>query len=298
MKIRNWIECSLNIVWKILKIGVCLVLCWVGAQVFLFSSYSIPSDSMDPTLLPGDRILVNKTYMGARLFNLKAAFEHEPFKIYRTWGWGKLKTGDVAVFNYPYPQTRDRIGFDIMAYYVKRCIGTPGDSLEIVKGYYKINGKILIDLPTPVRRQQDSLHYVFCFGEKKIQGVSTKAFPKKKKIGWSIVNFGPLYIPKKGDILLLNERHFLIYSKLIEWEQRKKLVWTNGAAYLDGKKITHYHFKKNYYFMSGDNVFNSVDARYWGLIPEEFIAGKVTTIWKSVHPYTGEMRWERIGGVR
>lgn len=297
-KIKNWIECGVNIVWKTFVIGICIFLCWLGAQIFLFSSYSIPSESMDPTLLPGDRILVNKTCMGARLFDLRPAFEHRPFKIYRTWGWNKLKTGDVAVFNYPYPQTRDSIGFDIMAYYVKRCIGTPGDSLEIVKGYYKINGNILIDLPTAIRHKHDSLHHVFCFGEKKIEGVSIKAFPKKKRIGWSIVNFGPLYIPKKGDVMLINERHFLLYKNLIEWEQGKKLVWKEGKAYLDGKEVITYHFRSNYYFMGGDNVFNSVDARYWGLLPEEFIAGKVVGIWKSVDPYTGKMRWERIGSIQ
>lgn len=298
MKIKNWIECGINIVWKIFVIGICIFLCWLGAQIFLFSSYNIPSDSMQPTLQPGDRILVNKTCMGARLFDLRPAFEHRPFKIYRTWGWNKLKTGDVAVFNYPYPQTRDSIGFDIMTYYVKRCIGTPGDSLEIVKGYYKINGKKWIDMPVSVRRKQDSLHYVFCYGERKIHGVSTKAFPKKKKIGWSILDFGPLYIPKKGDILFLNERHYLLYRRLIEWEQGKKLIWENGSAYLDGKRIAYYHFKKNYYFMGGDNVFSSVDSRYWGLVPEEFIAGKATLIWKSIEPYSEKMRWERIGKIR
>lgn len=52
MKIKNWIECGVNIVWKTFVIGICIFLCWLGAQIFIFSSYSIPSDSMDPTLLP------------------------------------------------------------------------------------------------------------------------------------------------------------------------------------------------------------------------------------------------------
>lgn len=298
MKIKNWIERGIDIAWYVMVVGLCLAVCRTGMQVFLFSSYHIPSDSMSPTLLPGDYIVVDKTYMGARLFDLEDAFAHRPLDIRRTWGRGKLKAGDVAVFNYPYPQTRDSIGFDVMTYYVKRCIGTPGDSVEIAEGHYMLNGKRMGVFPKPVRHLQDSLHEVFSIGAKKIEGVSAKAFPKKRQVGWSIVGFGPMYVPKKGDIMVLNERHYLLYRRLIEWEQGKKLEWADGAAFMEGKKLAAYHFRKSYYFMGGDNVFNSVDSRYWGLVPEEFVAGKVAAIWKSVDPYSGKMRWGRIGGVR
>ena len=282
---------------NILLWGVACIIIWIVLQVFVFSSYHIPSDSMEPTLSSGDYIWVDKTYMGARLFDLNAAAEHRPFSVHRTWGRSRLKVGDVAVFNYPYPQTRDSVGFDLMKYYVKRCMGTPGDSLEIVEGYYKINGTFLTGLPTYAKQKQDSLHHVFCWGEKKIKGVSIKAFPKKKEFGWTIVDFGPLYIPQKGDVLPIDRRHFLLYKTLIEWEQGKKLEWKDGIAYLDGKMLPAYHFKHGYYFMGGDNVFNSVDSRYWGLVPDDFIAGKVCGIWKSKDPFTGNIRWNRIGFV-
>ena len=51
-------------------------------QIFIFSSYYIPSESMTPTLIPGDYVLVNKLAYGARLFNLNAAAEKSPFTMY------------------------------------------------------------------------------------------------------------------------------------------------------------------------------------------------------------------------
>lgn len=294
---KLWLERAIDFVWRMVLVGLGIGICWLVMLVFFFSSYRIPSDSMSPVLMPGDRIWVDKTCWGARLFNLNAAAGHKPFKMFRMWGWNKIKVGDVAVFNYPYPQTRDSIGFDLMTYYVKRCMGTPGDTVEIVEGYYRINGDTSLKLPETLIQAHDSLHYVFTQGEKKIEGVSIKAFPKKKEIGWTIVNFGPVYVPQKGDVVELNEKHFLLYRKLLEWEQGKKLVWQDGRACMDGKFLYFYQFQHDYYFMCGDNVFNSVDARYWGLLPDDFIAGKVVGIWKSIDPYTEQMRWNRIGFI-
>ena len=55
-----------------------------------------------------------------------------------------------------------------------------------------------------------------------------------------------------------------------------------------------YHFQENYYFMAGDNVFDSVDSRYWGLLPESYIAGKAVRIWQSKNRFTGDMNWDRV----
>ena len=102
---NKWIERIIDGVWKAFLATLVVVAVWALTKVFLLASYSIPTDSMEPTLTPGDYILVDKTYMGARLFSLNAAFEQRPFTMHRMWGRHRLQVGDVAVFNYPYPQT-------------------------------------------------------------------------------------------------------------------------------------------------------------------------------------------------
>lgn len=87
---------------------------------------------------------------------------------------------------------------------------------------------------------------------------------------------------------------FVLYKKLIEWEQGGKLEYRDSLVVLDGKPIKAYRFQKNYYFMGGDNGMNSQDSRYWGMLPEEYIVGKAALIWKSIDPNTGKFRWDRF----
>lgn len=70
------------------------------------ASFKIPSDSMEPALLAGDNILVNKCVMGGRLFNIWDALEDKEINISRLPGLGKIKRNDVVVFNFPYLEQR------------------------------------------------------------------------------------------------------------------------------------------------------------------------------------------------
>jgi signal peptidase I len=66
---------------------------------------------------------------------------------------------------------------------------------------------------------------------------------------------------------------------------------------MDGKPITEYKFKQNYYFMMGDNRHNSADSRYWGFVPEDHVVGKAVLVWMSMDPMGGvgsKIRWNRI----
>ena len=109
-------------------------------QTTTFATFRVPTDSMQPTLLPGDNILVNKSIMGARIFDIWEAAEEKEVEIHRLPGFGKVKRNDVLVFHYPYPHRNDSISMDMLLYYVKRCIALPGDTVEIRKGSYWING--------------------------------------------------------------------------------------------------------------------------------------------------------------
>lgn len=291
MKDSRWIDRIANFILIVAGvIGVRILL-----QIFVFSSYYIPSESMEPTLVPGDYVLVNKMAYGARLFNLNAAAEGLPFTVHRTWGYSPIKRNDIIVFNNPYPNTRKRMEFDLMKYYVKRCVALPGDSFEIKKGHYRVRGW-QEDLGNV--DEQDKVWYISTYGKRKISGLSMHAHPKWQIIGWSILEYGPLYIPQKGDVLPMNVRHYWIYRQLVEWESRKSLILKEDSTiWLNNKPIREYTFKHDYYFMAGDNVANSDDSRYWGLVPDDFIAGKVWKIWKSKDPDTKELRWNRIGNT-
>ena len=121
-----------------------------------------------------------------------------------------------------------------------------------------------------------------------------RGYPYNSAFTWDIVNFGPLYIPAKGDNLKMDSMHVILYKNIIEWEQKKKLFVRGDTVLLNDSVIQTYSFIENYYFVAGDKVMNSQDSRYWGLLPEPFIVGKAVRIWKSVDNSTDRIRWNRI----
>lgn len=260
-------------------------------QVFCVSSFKIPTDSMEPELLPGDNILVNKLSKGARLFNVLAALRGEDIAIYRMPGICALKRNDVLVFNFPYQHQRwDSIAFDVMKYYVKRCIALPGDTLEIRNSHYRVNRKNEEQLGNVAAQ-----HKLAITSDMLLRNVVMNTFPWNGHLGWTIREFGPLPVPSKGQVVKMDSITFLLYRQLISWEQKSKLTLDADRNVLLGDSLIHtYCFRENYYFMAGDKMLNSQDSRYWGLLPESFIVGKVWRIWKSVNPATKEIRWNRF----
>ena len=132
-KIINWLLNAILVVSIVVSI-------WIFSQVFLLASFRIPSDSMEPELVEGDFVAVWKPTLGARLFDLNATLRLEQTEIHRTPGFRKAKRGDVLVFNFPHPNGWDKIEMHILKYYIKRCIGLPGDTLSIRNGRFRING--------------------------------------------------------------------------------------------------------------------------------------------------------------
>ena len=259
---------------------------WFVMQVFLWASFKIPSDSMEPELTTGDNLLVWKPTIGPRLFDLSATMQLEQTEIYRLPGFKKIQRNDILVFNFPHPNTWDKIEMHILKYYIKRCVGLPGDTLSIRNGFFHVNG---VSTPLGNREAQERIAET-----EKFQDGIFHSFPYDSTIGWNIKEFGPLHIPAKGDSIRMNRTNFVLYKKLIEWEQQGTLEYKDSTSFLNEKPIDGYRFLKNYYFMAGDNGMNSQDSRYWGMLPEEYIVGKPWFIWKSVDPYTGKFRWERF----
>ncbi len=264
------------------------IIVWLLLIITTFSSFKVPTGSMEPTILPGDYILVNKWLVGARIFDVWESAEGKEVDISRLPGIRNIKRNDVLVFNDPYYRSSDSISMDIKRYYVKRCVALPGDTFEIHQGINRVRG---IEGELGNLERQQMLPHTFMPNEDwKEKGV----FPSDTLMKWSLLKFGPLYVPAKGDEIKMNQKHHSLYKHLIEWEQKEKLALKGDSVLLGDSLIHTYCFKENYYFMAGDRVSSSRDSRYWGLLPEPYIVGVATRIWKSVDKETGKIRWDRV----
>jgi signal peptidase I len=101
------------------------VLLALFGTTFVVQAFKIPSQSMEPTLLVGDHLLVNKF-----VFEGRGAW-YEKFLPYRP-----IRRGDIIVFKFPY---------DDHPHYVKRVIGVPGDRIRIVNEQVFVNGAALAE---------------------------------------------------------------------------------------------------------------------------------------------------------
>ena len=150
--IRDWAEALF-----LAFIGVIIL------KTFLFEPFAIPSDSMDNTLVAGDYIVVNKLAYGARLpmTPLSVPFSHQDiagWKSYSTWfsipymripGYSEPHRNDVIVFNFPAEDLFPMNGkpnvypVDHRTHFIKRLVGLPGDTLQIIDREVFVNGQAL-----------------------------------------------------------------------------------------------------------------------------------------------------------
>jgi signal peptidase I len=334
---------------------------WVDAILFaviaatiiralFIEAYTIPTSSMEKSLLVGDFLFVSKLHYGARLpmTPISFPFAHHTMpvtgtKAYLEWiklpyvrlpGFTSIKNNDVVVFNWP-AETEGR-PVDKKENYIKRCMGIAGDTLKIVDRQVYINGVAAenpekMQFKYEINTNGNTINQLFLkenditegersemgfripltqeglknFQAQKIGEIRVSestdvesVFPDSKEFLWSVDNFGPLYIPKAGDVVKLDAKNFSIYERAIrEYEHNPTLAVSGDKVMLDGKEITEYRFKYNYYFMMGDNRHNSMDSRYWGFVPEDHIVGKAVFIWLSLDEhkkFLKKIRWNRL----
>jgi len=327
----------------------------VGDFLFVSKASYGPRVPNTPLSMP----LVQHTFP-AWLGGGKSYIEHPQWSYKRMHGWDSPKKGDIVVFNFPAGDTvclkmqnpdyytlchyygkdmvhrrKDAFGeivtrpVDRRENYVKRCVGEPGDSLQIIDNTVYINGvpeegREGIQLNYVVQTDghllsasyleklginHDDRHviepglYHFPMTEamraeiaKNPHVVSITVEPEQQggavyPLGhteWTRDNYGPIYIPKKGDRLLITEENYWIYKRIADAYEHKSI-----------RIGEEYEFGMNYYWMQGDNRHNSADSRYWGFVPEDHIVGRPVFIWLSVEKdrkwFKGHIRWNRIG---
>ncbi len=257
---------------RILKIFFIALTLSVIFKAFLVDAYQIPTGSMKDTLLVGDYIFVNKV---AYSFSTPKTLPLIGIKI--PWltiiNFSKPKRNDVIVFDHPgFFKNEDPY---IHSRLIKRIIGLPGDTVLINNNEVYINN---VKLTYPPNAIIDTTNLI----EKKFYDKNILSFGNE----WNKGNYGPVVVPYKGLKIKLSPKNIKYWKLLIDNELSKKAVREEGTVItIEDKPVETYTIHDNYYFVLGDNRNNSVDSRFWGFVPSNFIIGKAEIIYWSFEPY-------------
>jgi signal peptidase I len=119
-------------------------------------------------------------------------------------------------------------------------------------------------------------------------------YPNDNSHNWSVDNFGPIWIPKKGATITLTAENYSIYERPIRVYEENQLEMRDGKIFINGKEQNQYTFKMDYYWMMGDNRHQSQDSRFWGFVPEDHVVGSAWMIWMS---WDHGIRWSRMFNI-
>ena len=225
--------------------------------------------------------------------------------------------------------------------YVKRCVGLPGQTLQIKDHIVYLDGKankepenvqytyhVKLKQAIPEELMEElgismedltslntlgymplTKHAVTTLQARKdiVESImlNTEAndleiYPLNGNKHWTRDNYGPIWIPKKGESIELTLDNIAIYERPIKVYEGNSLEVNDGKIFINGQEAKSYTFKMDYYWMQGDNRHNSADSRYWGFVPEDHIVGKPIFIWWSSDPDRrgiNGVRWSRLGKI-
>ena len=387
---------------------------------YFIQPYIIPTGSLEKSLLIGDFLFVSKFHYGARApmtavsvpmvhdtvpgLKIRSYLKKPQLPYLRLPGLQKIKRNEIVVFSWPADTVRQffvrekRVDkpIDKKSNYVKRCVGIPGDTLEIIDGFVHTNGSknqlpdrarvqythfayaqkgvssrkllaegfsdfnrtykidnitessyqqlipyiigrmgntiedfrvittakglptdvirktglrvseilelkkemtLTLDEATAMRKVPEIDSVVRRFSKKNVPNEAF--FPNKIPFDWNEDNFGPLVIPKKGMTVNLNKENLTLYKKIIAEYEANDLETSPSEIRINGNPTDQYTFKKDYYWMMGDNRHKSEDSRFWGFVPDDHIVGKPIFIWFSIKGINDgiknwSIRWDRV----
>lgn len=277
------------------KILILALLITVLVRFFFLESFRISSSSMETAILNGDFLIVNKTSF-----------------------FTSAQRNAVLLFDSPLVRdTAQKVVF------LSRCIGIPGDTLELKDNELSINGKIVPKSPATLARYQlrdgieqtiirqlKRLHIPVREPEKRdsVLLISLTPFEEyrlreelpavfnERIIAEKTENY-KLAVPRKNIAYRLDANALTACKEIILAETDGKAVFRDGKLYLDGRETSFFFFKHNYYWMLSDNITDGIDSRHLGFIPDSHLIGEALFIWMSKVPetnITNGYRWNRI----
>jgi len=340
-KLREWTDAI------VFAVVAATLIRWIFLEAF-----TIPTPSMEKSLLVGDFLFVSKMHYGARTpatplqvplthqkiwgTNIPSYLEWINLPQFRFPGFSSVKRNDVVVFNYP-PEYQYPV--DLKTNYIKRCVATPGDILEVKDMQVSINGepvenpvkmqfRYFVQTPETINKRVfekydisekfkvSGGYMIFTTPETAnllkslafIQDVKVleadagvaepRIYPNANKFPWNVDYWGPMQIPGEDWTIEVNDENMTKYGAIIEYyEGHDEVQLGDSTLSIDGKALTSYTFKQDYYFMMGDNRHNSEDSRFWGFVPADHIVGKALFIWMSIDPeksFFKKVRWGRL----
>ncbi|MDR0349556.1 MAG: signal peptidase I [Tannerella sp.] len=262
----------------LLSIATAIVIV-IGMRLFLIGSYRISTDAMADALQRGDFVLVNKMK-------------------------DKNNPGRNRIVLFKSPMKKDRKSPPL---FISRCMGMPGDTMQISREGYWINGKFIPNSPatknvyriqkdikqtllTTLRRlqipshdmEEDSLSLIISLTSKE-EMILRENLPNLiqfRMIERESCNY-TFIIPSKGHSYPIDSTSLILYKDAILTEMKENTIIHNDKLIQNGKETDRFFFQQNYYWMLSDNGDDAIDSRHLGLIPESSMIGNVWFCWYS-----------------